>query len=769
MYTNNFLNEGGEMGKLIRSIDWSKTPLGNPESWPQSLKMHTRTLLDNKVGMYIAWGKDFTQIYNDAYRPILGATKHPAAMGISTKETFSEIWDIIGPMFNEVMGGKSVGFPNFMLPLERNGFVEECYFDFSYSPIYHEDGYVGGILVNVIETTQQVNMLKMLNQSESNLRNLVLNAPVAMCVLKEPDYKVEIANEPMLELWGTTKEAVMKKPIFQGLPQAKDQGLEELLEGVYKTGVNFSAKERPVILNRAGSLETVYINFSYDPFRDNEGNITGIIAVAIDVTDQVKARLKIEESELALQKLIKNAPVAMCILKGPKYVFELVNDPMLVLLGKKHSEVFELPIFEALPEIKSFGMEEIFDKVYRTSSTYTAEEMLFDLNRNGVLTPTFVNFIYEPIKDNDGRVEGVIVVAIDVTTQVGARRKIEEAEERARLAIDSANIGTYDIDLITDNIITSKRFDELFDLRSGATRADLINRYHPDDRHVRDKGYQDALENGSSFYQIRLLFQDGSIKWVRCDGTVFYDNQGNPVRLLGTVLDITPSIALQRQKDDFIAIASHELKTPLTSIKGYNQILASLVKKGDQLTSLNIIKKSERQIQKMTKLIYNFLDLSKLESSQLMLEKEEFDLNDLVSETINYYNLPESKERLRFNKGELPKINADKSKISHVIDNLLSNALKYSPMEEKVIITTRIKDGSVEVSVCDRGNGINESSKDKIFQRFYRADNTLGGTASGFGIGLYFSSEIMQLHKGKIWFESKEGKGSTFYFSIPIN
>lgn len=454
---------------------------------------------------------------------------------------------------------------------------------------------------------------------------------------KDQDYRVEIANDSMLELWGTTKDVVINKPLFNQLPELKGQGFEQLLEQVYKTGESFSAHEAIVEVSRKGKQQTLYFNFSYDPFRDNKGNITGIIAVAIDVTKEVEAR-----------------------------------------------------------------------------------------------------------------------------------HKIEEAEERARLAIESSNIGTYDIDLVTNNIITSKRFDELFQLQQGATRQDVVERYHPEDRHIRDAAYEEALENGNASFQVRILLKDGSVRWIKFHGNVLYDKKSTPVRLIGTALDVTPLVQIQRHKDDFITIASHELKTPLTSIKAYNQLLFLLVKDGDQITSLNIIKKSERQIQKMTDLIHNFLDLSRLESDQLNLDKENFDINDLISETINYYYLPENKERLRFKKSEAPIIHVDRKKLSHVIDNILNNALKYSDPEDPVLITSGIDKQSVIISIQDRGKGINEFSKNKIFERFYRADNTAGST-SGFGIGLYLSSEIIRLHGGRIWFDSTEDQGSTFYCSLPIS
>ena len=144
------------MGALMRSIDWSKTAVGPVDSWPQSLRTALSILLETGFPMYIAWGPEYTQFYNDGYRPILGSTKHPTAMGASTRETFAEIWEIIGPMFQGVMEGRATNVVDFMLPLDRNGFAEECYFVFSYSPIREESGRVGGVLVTVTETTARV-------------------------------------------------------------------------------------------------------------------------------------------------------------------------------------------------------------------------------------------------------------------------------------------------------------------------------------------------------------------------------------------------------------------------------------------------------------------------------------------------------------------------------------------------------------------------------------------------------------------------------------
>lgn len=275
-----FLSDGGEMGSLIRSADWSKTPLGDPEKWPQSLKTMTAMMLGNPFGMYIAWGKNYIQLYNDAFRPILGASKHPEALGGSSQNTFAEIWDTIGPMFTDVMKGKAVSFPDFKVPLHRNGYTEDCFFDFSYSPIKIEDGSIGGILVTVIETTEKKIVADALQESNARFVNNIMQAPVAMCIFRGENHIVEIANEQMIQLWGTTEKSIINKPIFETLPELKKLGLDEILHTVFTNGKKITTNENFVQLNRNGQTENTYFGLSSDSKKFNfflqaNGNVTG--------------------------------------------------------------------------------------------------------------------------------------------------------------------------------------------------------------------------------------------------------------------------------------------------------------------------------------------------------------------------------------------------------------------------------------------------------------------------------------------------------------
>lgn len=297
-----FLKGNGEMVTLVREKNWDDTALGPLDQWPQSLRTTVNILLNSQFPMFVWWGPSMITIYNDAYRMIAGE-KHPAALGEAGSKVWTEIWDVVGPLALKVMSeGVSNWAEDQLLFINRRGFIEETYFTFSYSPVFDESGTVAGVFCACTETTEKVMAARRIKESERNLRNTILQSPVAMCILKGPAYVVEIANQRMFEFWG---REVIGKPIFEGLPEAKEQGLEELLDQVVATGIPFFASEMPVQLPREGKTDLVYVNFVYQPFREGDGTITGIIAVAIEVTEQVRARKKMEESEQDLTLRVK--------------------------------------------------------------------------------------------------------------------------------------------------------------------------------------------------------------------------------------------------------------------------------------------------------------------------------------------------------------------------------------------------------------------------------------------------------------------------------
>lgn len=245
-------------------------------------------MLKTNFPVLICWGPDYIQLYNDAFRPINGTHKHPQAMGSSARETYAEIWDIIGPMFKSVMAGNTVSFPNFMVPLDRNGYIEDCYFDFSYSPISDLNGNICGVLVICVETTEKVHAINSLNINQENIRNMFRQAPVGISTLKGRELIIETANDMILKIWNKS-ENIIGMPLAIALPELKGQPYLQLLDDVYTSGKAYYGTEAPALLEHDGELQEFYFNFIYQPL-NNSGNTKTIMVVAIDVTEQVDAR-----------------------------------------------------------------------------------------------------------------------------------------------------------------------------------------------------------------------------------------------------------------------------------------------------------------------------------------------------------------------------------------------------------------------------------------------------------------------------------------------
>jgi PAS domain S-box-containing protein len=229
-------------------------------------------------------------------------------------------------------------------------------------------------------------------------------------------------------------------------------------------------------------------------------------------------------------------------------------------------------------------------------------------------------------------------------------------------------------------------------------------------------------------------------------------------------LELVHQRRIDKQKDDFLSIASHELKTPLTSIKAYNQLLQRTMQPDENLVYL---RKQEEQVRRLERLISDLLDVSKISTGHLLYNKDNFPLNKAISDSIeSALHSSKKHEIIILNNPEVV-VYGDKVRIEQVLDNLLSNAIKYSPKKSKVIVDVQLKENKAVVSVTDSGEGIPEKHLAKIFERFYRIEET-AKHSGGLGLGLFISSQIIKAHDGNIWAESEPGKGTTFYFSLPV-
>ena len=228
------------------------------------------------------------------------------------------------------------------------------------------------------------------------------------------------------------------------------------------------------------------------------------------------------------------------------------------------------------------------------------------------------------------------------------------------------------------------------------------------------------------------------------------------------------TLELMHRKDDFLSIASHELKTPVTSLKAYTQLLQMEAKASADERNELMLSKMDLQVDKLTALISDLLDTSKMQNGKLIYNKKLFPLNHLVEEIVEEIQINSTKHQILIEINSPVQLYGDKERIGQVLSNILSNAVKYCKDSEKIIVNLKQEAQIAICSVQDFGYGINETQKDKIFERFYRVTENDLNTYPGLGIGLFIAKEIIERHDGKIWFESEVGKGTTFYFSLPV-
>lgn len=347
------------------------------------------------------------------------------------------------------------------------------------------------------------------------------------------------------------------------------------------------------------------------------------------------------------------------------------------------------------------------------------------------------------------------------------------AEHRLEISQSAGHVGTYEIDLLHKKVYWSPELERLFGLEPGSfggTHNAWLEFVHPEDKpHLLAERDRQLAMGDEVEFEFRIVRPDKEVRWIYSKGRYFRDRKGNLAKTVGINMDITERKRLERQKDEFLTIASHELKTPLTSIKAFVQILQRYFAKPEFAGSVDYLLKMDHQVDKLTKLVQDLLDVSKLQTGKLDYNEDVFVFDEFVQEIVEEMQ-PLTNNHQIIHKGDADlQVLADKYRIGQVLTNLISNAIKYSPDGGPILVTTTHENNTVTVSVQDSGIGIPHDKSELLFQRFSRVVDKKRESFPGLGLGLFISSEIIKRQNGKIWFESTEGQGSTFSFSLPVN
>ncbi len=928
------------MGHLTRTYDWTQTSLGTPDTWPQSLRTTLSILLNSKFPMFLFWGDELLCFYNDAYRPSLGREgKHPTALGKPGARVWPEIWPVIKPMIDQVLaGGEASWSEDQLIPIYRNGTVEDVYWTFSHSPVCDESGKPAGVFVTCAETTAQVTTINKLQVSEQLLQNIVSDASsVGIIVLSGEAMQVSLVNDAYARLIDRHCEELLDKPLFSIIPEA-EAVFRPIIDSVRQTGEPLPLYGQPYqVRNAEGETISGFLDSVYQPYKEKDGTITGVMVICqdvterkqteqalsesetrfqmmaedsdiliamtnengystylnkawkkltgrsvtdlanlgwvdlvhpddrvafsdiyqsslkehksftgefrilnpqgeyrwllikcparfrpdgsfagyisscVDITERKQAEESLRASEAKLQSVIDTAPVAIGLLMGRDLVIELHNQTFIDIVGKGN-DIAGKPLREVMPELLTQNQPflQILDDVFISGKPFQSYGALVQIVQQGVMTNNYYNITYTPLFNEAGEVYAILDIAVDVTEQVLAQQKAEEAEAGLRGAVELAQLGTWSIDVATNGLSYSNRLIEWFgyDPKEQAYR-EVIPILLEEDRERVETAVAWALNPASDgvYNEIYTIIHPvtGKKRILHAQGKTVFDATGKAIRMNGTAQEITIQRELQLTLENevskrtqqlqasvndlersnlnlqqFAYVASHDLQEPLRKIQSFGDMLRN--RYGEQLgdSGTDFLSRMQASANRMSVLIKDLLTFSRISTQQDT--RDPVSLGGVIGLVMSDLDLSIQETNAMVDVDPLPTVQGDKSQLGQLFQNLLNNSIKFRKPNQPPRISITCQTVAVTdlppivkptrqattyycIAVADNGIGFDEQYVDRIFQVFQRlhGKNKYAGT----GIGLAICEKVVANHGGAIVATSKPGQGATFTVYLP--
>ena len=513
----------------------------------------------------------------------------------------------------------------------------------------------------------------------------------------------------------------------------------------------------------------IWLTESISCLENENGELKRVVAVGIDITNRKKAEEALYNSEERYRIALEAGELA---------TWDWYISTNEVNWNAQHYRLFGIEHEEG-----SIDPEYFLSFIYPEDLPRVKNELMNVLGENGIYSAEFrirrrdngqLRWMsgYGRVTERDGnskplRVSGVMY---DSTDRREAEENLEATQNSLNTALEAAKMGVWNMDLAYGYMDRSPKHDQLLGYQSWQENWDFEKaKQHLDknDQVKFDEAYTRLLQEGVFELEARVNQNDGSACWVYYYGRSFRDDDGKTERAAGVIFDITDRKTIEKQKDEFIGIASHELKTPVTSIKAYAEILQEMFTEAHDDMSANLMSKLDGQVDRLTKLIKDLLDVTKVSEGQLDLTTEVFSIEKMTQNMVEEMQRTTRQHRVILNLNAMAEVTGDQERLGQVLTNLLSNAIKYSPESKDVLVDARDEGGKIIISVQDFGIGMSPGTLEKLFARFFRSDNPSVRSYPGLGLGLYISMEIMKRHGGTITVQSERGKGSIFTMILP--
>jgi len=660
-------------------------------------------------------------------------------------------------------------------------------------PWYMATGEIGGIVIFTENITQRKKARLAIKESEDRFRTMANEAPLFVWETDE-NLQTTFLNRSGLDYFDLDKTVKVNDISWKKFIHPDDiENVLRIMNDAAKKHQSYTLEMR-LKNGRTGEYHW-FLDKGTPRYADER--FTGFIGTSLDIHDRREAEKELEDkvkqrtSELNQQNillkqqnhLVKNildSSVDLIAVYDTDTRIISINQSTLNAMRAKEEDVLGKKLLDTFPHMKDTQGYKDLMRAIRGETIHN--EVYYSPISNRYYENTLV-----PLKDHNDKIYAVLVMAHDNTELIASAKKFEERnrfiEKLISSSLDLIMVVDKELRFITLNKKAEAVLGKVF---KGPLIGEKITDINPSV--IGTQSYKDLLDafKGNIIIRDKVKTTIGEDQYYEHNYVPLYNEDGEVYAVMVISHDITENIRQMEelrklsesdvQKNNFIAMASHELKTPITSIKGYVQLLLNAFDKSKekekQLPPL-LVRSSlisvDKQITRLTRLISELLDLTKIETGTLELKKENFSLNQLAIETVEDILYTNTKHQINLYHDFQAYVFADKDRIGQVMINFLTNAIKYSPDNNKIDVSIhKTASGHVAFIVKDYGIGIDKEEQEKIFERFYRAKGKEEQTYPGFGIGLFIAKEFVEKHGGKVWVESEKGKGSVFTFTLPI-
>lgn len=584
-----------------------------------------------------------------------------------------------------------------------------------------------------------------------------------------PDGTSIAANKAWEKLWGVKHKQIKGYNVLKD-KQLVEKGIMKYIKRGFKgeiIDIPAIIYEPPKTISATGAVPYRWVKALIYPVKNEDGKITNVILHHEDTTDWKQAEEGIREREERFRTLIEKSTDAIQLV-SPTGEIIYTSESIKNVLGYTPKELEGLGVAPFMhPEDLNFFLGKFQYLLKNPKKQITFQYRVKHKDGSWAwLETTGVNHLKTP------NINALVGTFRNITKRKEYEEELSYQKSLLEAQREVAPEGVVTVSPEGKMVSYNKRFVQMWKFSKNLMA-------NGQDELALEEATKQLVDPEKFIKRVQKLYKDQKPSFEELhfkDGRIF-ERYGSPVigedgtnyGYVWFFQDVTKRKQLERQKDDFISIASHELKTPVTSIKSFGQVLQLRFRKDGNEQAVELLGKMDSQVNKLTNLIGDLLDVTKIETGRLQFSINTFSFDELAQELVEEMQHTTERHKIILDGKTGKKIYGDRERIGQVLTNLISNAIKYSPHTKRIVVKPTADDGFIKVCIQDFGVGIPKEKKEKVFERFFRISGPGKETFPGLGLGLYISSEIVKRLGGKMWVESKAGIGSKFYFTLPIN